>query len=309
MLLRPTAMIGVLGAAVAAPYVITQSPETVEHFWPAAGAPAEVAPAPTHDAPTLDPATLAAPSIDMTAGPGEHIYRSAAPIEGSPHYRLVDVLRLDITREWVYQHWARKSTGLAELDLFGVRVPLVTGAGMTDLAGSLSYYFDNQGLLQKIRFHGRTADTTQLVGLFTQHYGLVRQASQLPGEQLYQRMSKKRVESELRSRPESVLWSTTPHESFVVDFELNRPGGGRFVEPPKPQLMIPQAAGAPAPQAADPAATPEAEPVFPSRTFVQDAPPKPPEPAAARAASEAPAAAPATQAPVHVARPWDRWPN
>ena len=131
---------------------------------------------------------------------------------------------MDVSKEWVYARWARKSTGLADPTLFGVRVPLVTGTRTTDLAGSLSYYFDQHGLVQHISFRGHTGDTNQIVGLLLNRYGLRRQLTQRPGEQLYQLKHEGRVQGELRTRPASVLWSTSPHTSFVVELELARPG-------------------------------------------------------------------------------------
>ena len=40
---------------------------------------------------------------------------------------LAEVLRLDVTVEWVLQRWPRVTTGLPQLQLQGYRVPLVTG--------------------------------------------------------------------------------------------------------------------------------------------------------------------------------------
>src|SRR5690606_24322789 len=134
---------------------------------PGFGAPAQTVasqPAPNH--------TFSIPPRMTPASPGDHIYRSPAPLEGIPTYSLAEVLRMDVSKEWVYSRWARKSTGLAEPELFCIRVPLVSGTRMTDVAGSLTYYFDVQGQVQKIRLVGKTADTSELVNLLTSRYGL-----------------------------------------------------------------------------------------------------------------------------------------
>ena len=60
------------------------------------------------------------------------------------------MFRFDVSREWIYQNWDRKSTGLGDPELFGIRVTLITGTQRTDLAGSLTYLFDAQG---KVRAH------------------------------------------------------------------------------------------------------------------------------------------------------------
>ncbi len=52
------------------------------------------------------------------------------------------VFDFQITPEWVVAHWPTVSTGLAQLQLEGYRVPLVTGTAQQDLAGSLTYYFN-----------------------------------------------------------------------------------------------------------------------------------------------------------------------
>jgi hypothetical protein len=145
-----------------------------------------------------------------------------------------------LTREWVYGNWPRKSTGLADPEMYGIRVPLVTGTALTDLAGSLTYSFNQQGQVQHITFVGRTADTTQLVQFVTTTYQLERREAPA-GEQLYQVGSDDQVTSELRTRPEPVLWSSAPHGSFVVELELERPGSNRYLPPRTPKLAIPPA--------------------------------------------------------------------
>ena len=51
----------------------------------------------------------------------------------------------------------------AELDLQGYRVAYVSGTAETDIAGSLSYYFDNTHRLRRIAFNGTTGDARRLV--------------------------------------------------------------------------------------------------------------------------------------------------
>ena len=68
----------------------------------------------------------------------------APAIDGAQFTSVAQVLRFDVTKEWVYQNWSRKSTGPTDVGLFAIRVPLVMGTQMTSLAGSLTYYFDAQ---------------------------------------------------------------------------------------------------------------------------------------------------------------------
>ena len=227
---RPVMLAGLLGAAVGVPYAVDHAGQ----WQPAAAVPT----AATAAAPQAEPAqpAIVIPDVAMPPSPGDQLYTNPAPLEGLPTYSLGEVLRMDVNKEWVYHRWARKSTGLAEVDLFGIRVPLVSGTRMTDIAGSLTYYFDRAGQVQKIRLVGKTADTTEVVNLLAQRYGFRPALPRVAGEQLYQVQNKGRVESELRTVPESVLWATSPHDSFSVVLEINRPGSGLYVKHPLPQL-------------------------------------------------------------------------
>ena len=230
-----------LGAAIGIPYLSSQSSrgnKLNENAAPSGSTP----PADTASAspPTTEPARLAVES------PGSLVYASPAPLEGTRFHSVEQVLRFDVTKEWVYRNWARKSTGPTDVGLFSVRVPLVSGTQMTALAGSLTYFFNSHGQVEHISFRGRTGDTTQLVNFLVRTYQF-QQAGAPAGEQLYEVKRGRRVQSELRTRPESVLWSTSPHGSFVVELELARPGSKRVLPPRGSGLQIPPvAAGAPA---------------------------------------------------------------
>jgi hypothetical protein len=176
---------------------------------------------------------------------------STAPLEGTRFHSIDQVLRFDITKDWVYRNWARKSTWPTDVGLVGVRVPLVTGTDIAALAGSLTYFFNAQGQLEHISFRGTTGDATALVSFVTRTYQF--QWSSAPvGEQVYQVKSGNRVQSELRTRPQAVLWTTAPHSSISVELELARPGSKRYLPPRVPALTIPQVASTtPAATAAD----------------------------------------------------------
>jgi hypothetical protein len=226
-----------LGASIGVPYVMSQS-------GPAAKPGATVNPASQYFASQSGPigqttgfASQMQPPT-LLANSGTPATSAAPPVEGAKSHSVAEVFRFDVAKEWVYGNWARKSTGLADPELFGVRVPLVTGTGLADLAGSLTYAFNQQGQVQHISFLGRTADTTQLIQFVTTTYQLERRDAPA-GEQLYQIGSGDQVQSELRTRPESVLWSASPHGSFVVELELERPGSNRYLPSRTPKLAIP----------------------------------------------------------------------
>lgn len=229
MFSRSLAIPVLLAASVGVPYVASNAPHW-EKLWTGASSGAKNPSAGNSYATGLN--GLATPGRDAASplqgpglqGPGAVLYPTTTPLEGAPSLSLYEVFRMDIDKAWVYQRWARKSTALSELGLFGIRVPLVTGTKLYDLAGSLTYFFGEDGRVQRISFHGRTADTTQLVLLAVQRYGLQRQSTVVVGEQLFQVRHGNDVFSELRTRPAPVLWASSPHDSFTVDLELQRPG-------------------------------------------------------------------------------------
>ncbi|MCH2115247.1 MAG: hypothetical protein MK171_10105 [Pirellulales bacterium] len=216
MLSRTLSIPVLLAAAVGAPYVATNTPNVGQLWDTPPNGTTQSGVTPAIKSSSVPPAPPQGPSVPA--------YSKTTPLEGIRNMSLPEIFRFNLDREWVYRRWARKSTGLADLGLYGIRVPLVSGTQLDDLAGSLTYYFDAVGRLQRISFRGNTGDTTQLVLLLTQTYGLQRQSAPIAGEQLFQLRRGQHVTSELRTRPAPVLRATTPHESFAVEVELQRPG-------------------------------------------------------------------------------------
>ncbi len=209
-----------LAAAVGVPYLISNGPN-VDGLFDGFSSAASTAYASTKSGLlSSSPQGLSQPPSPQ--GPGASVYPTITPLEGMPALSLREVFDLNVTKEWVYQRWARKSTALSELGQFGIRVPIVTGTQLHDLAGSLTYFFGRDGRVERIGFHGTTGDTTQLVMLATQQFGLQQQQTPIVGEQLFQVKRKQQVLSELRTRPAPVLWDSSPHDSFAVDFQLQR---------------------------------------------------------------------------------------
>jgi hypothetical protein len=245
---KPATSAMVLAAAVGVPYAVDQSGVQLSQLWPNSTATAAADSQSAHH-PEARLGQPVAPPIETPSpsSPTAVIYQSPAPLEGIPTYRLIEVLRMDVTREWVYQRWARKSTGLTDPELFGIRVPLVTGTRMTDLAGSLTYYFNRAGQVDRLSFRGRTGDTRELVQLLSQHYELQPVHSVVAGEYLYQLKEDDRIVSELRIRSEPISWSTSPHDQFYLELELNRPGSNRFVTRPPVHIDLPEPIASPPP--------------------------------------------------------------
>jgi hypothetical protein len=134
---------------------------------------------------------------------------------------LGEVLRFDITPQWVTARWPRVTATLAEQGLEGLRVPVVTGTNLDDLAGSLTYYFNHFHQLQRLTFEGYTGDERKLVGVVTQHYGLQPEPTLDAG--MYVARWNNRPSSILRVARAPIITHDSPHSQLHVLLELNRP--------------------------------------------------------------------------------------
>lgn len=144
-------------------------------------------------------------------------------IEGQGARDLGEVLQFGASPSWVMQRWPRVTAGLAELDLQGYRVPLVTGTGQDDLAGSLTYYFDRSQRAARIDFQGTTGDPRKLIALVTNQFHFEPQASNDPGLLLYQVKWNGKPHSELRIRPARVVRADQPYARYEIDLAMKRP--------------------------------------------------------------------------------------
>ena len=143
-------------------------------------------------------------------------------VDGSQAIRFEEVFRLDVNSAWLMARWPRVTTGLAELDLHGYRVSLLTGTKEDDLAGALTYYYDKEQVIQKMTFRGVTGDPRRLVHFCTGQYEMVRETVNDPALQVYRNTSTGRKPSELAVRPANVIRADAPRERFEVDFVLHR---------------------------------------------------------------------------------------
>ncbi|HTN74139.1 MAG TPA: DUF6690 family protein [Pirellulaceae bacterium] len=142
-------------------------------------------------------------------------------LEGPTVNDFREVIRFDISPRWVAEHWSRVSTVTAELEMEGLRVPLVTGPKPDDLAGSLTYYFDRQHTLQRLTFHGTTGDERRLVLLLGSVYGFQEQPT--VGGTMFLTTWNGKPTSMLRVAHAPVVRATTPNSQREVMLEINRP--------------------------------------------------------------------------------------
>lgn len=216
MMLKSLTRAGIVLAAVAGPVMFFKAPG----MW-----------AKTRDAATslVGASTPAVEAKPVAATPASNpAGKPAEPeLEGPPVRDLAEVIRFDVSTGWVMGRWSRVSTGMAQLQLQGYRVPLVTGTAKDDLAGSLTYYFGPQQTVEKITFNGTTGDATKLIRLLTTRYGFVRRVANDSGLFVYEVAGEKGgVRSVLRIRPTGVVKATEPYQRFHVDLMMERPEKG-----------------------------------------------------------------------------------
>lgn len=144
-------------------------------------------------------------------------------LEGQPVMDAGEVFRFDVTPAWVMGRWSRATTVSGPPNLQGYRVPLVTGPAESDMAGSLTYYFNDRQQVQRITFVGTTGDPAGIVSLATRRFGFVAVAAPGPGVYLYQIRWHNHPRSELKLRMAEVIRTDVPFQRFDVEMEINLP--------------------------------------------------------------------------------------
>ena len=146
-----------------------------------------------------------------------------AAIEGAPVSDFAEVLRFDVTPDWILGRWPRVSTGLSYMQLQGYRVPMVTGTKPTDLAGSLTYYFNAQQKVQRITFHGATGDPQLLIRLLTSRHAFVRRLTNDPGLIVFEAPQEDGSRTSLlKLTSVGVVKSSDPRRRLKVELALER---------------------------------------------------------------------------------------
>jgi hypothetical protein len=147
---------------------------------------------------------------------------AAGPQPWGQRADLGQYINFAVTPAWVLAQWPRVSASLAEIDLQGYRVPLVTGTQEDDLAGSLSYYFDRDQRVARISFSGSTGDPRQLITLVTGQFGFVQDASEDPAVVVYAVKWNKKAHSELRIRPVRIVRAEDPRNRYDVEMTIRK---------------------------------------------------------------------------------------
>lgn len=146
------------------------------------------------------------------------------PAHQVPAVELAEALRFDITPGWVMTRWPRVSAGLAELQLQGYRVPLVTGTAEDDLAGALTYYFNPWQRVERITFRGTTGNAGKLIEYLVRHYRFGRRLTKDPRMVRFEVPGPRgEPHSWLEIRPARVVKASEPFRRLSVVLVLHRP--------------------------------------------------------------------------------------
>ena len=148
----------------------------------------------------------------------EEEFRPNGPVVQSP----VQLFRFDITTAHILSSWSRVTANLWEDGFEGMRVAVVSGTNPQDVVGSLTYYFDQQQVLQRIRFQGYTGDHTHLLAGLVQAYKL--KSEPHLGGGLYVTRWNKQPTIVVRIQHGTVVRFENALQRMRIDLELNRPG-------------------------------------------------------------------------------------
>jgi hypothetical protein len=142
-------------------------------------------------------------------------------LAGGPVADFRDVLRFDIRPDWVDGHFARVTTVLSDLQLEGMRVPVVTGTRTDDIAGTLTYFFRHDHRLQRVTLHGFTGDPNRLIRTMTEFYGMKQRSTLDTG--VYTLEWNGGPTSVLKVTRAPVMYADAIRNQHTVFLELNQP--------------------------------------------------------------------------------------
>ncbi len=205
-----------LGACLFGPYMFHSASNYVSDVQQSASEASTAAPV-AQAAPEQKPADMSVAAPDGTLQP-------LPPLAGQPVRDFGEVFRFDISTRWIAQRWPHVSTGLAQMQLHGFRVPLVTGTDETDLAGSLTYYFGPQQRVERLVFHGTTGDPSRLLSFLARRYRFVHRPVNDAGVYIYEAVTEDggfAGSAEIRSS--WTIRASQPLQRYELKLQLERP--------------------------------------------------------------------------------------
>jgi hypothetical protein len=142
---------------------------------------------------------------------------------------LEEAIRFSVTPEWVTTRWPRVTSVTGDTSHLGLRVPLVSGTEASDVAGSLTYYFDQQHQLQRLTLLGVTGDESRLVALACGQFGL--RPTQTLERGLYYGGDVNEPTSSLRVANLPVVKAESATARVQVALDLRRADVAKFKQP------------------------------------------------------------------------------
>ncbi len=233
---KPIGIVTILGAAVGGPYAAFET-DVGTHLRKSFVARLSQSPSPSSSSASFPVPYLANRPGSASAIPGktDQLWdytlgtptlhqiqeQTNAAVGGGAVHDLREVLRFDIVPGWLPQRFARVSTVTSNVQMDGLRVPLITGTQPKDIAGTLTYYFDSSQALKRINLHGLTGDPTLLANLMVQYYQL--KPEQSLGGQLFTTRWNNRITSVLQIAPAPIIYAGADHSKYIIFLELNQP--------------------------------------------------------------------------------------
>jgi len=154
--------------------------------------------------------------IEQLAEAGDEI----VAVKGPQVVDFAEIFRFDLTPNHIMDRWEQVSASLRHLDLHGYRVPLVTGIEQTDLAGSLTYYFDTRQQLRRITFVGTTANPLRLSQFMMNQYGFRRVVNNDPRRESY--TGGQAVRGYLSIAPSELIDRNSSTMNFTIELRMER---------------------------------------------------------------------------------------
>jgi hypothetical protein len=151
---------------------------------------------------------------------------------------LEEAFRFDVTPQAVTSRWPRVSTVLGEPNQLGMRVAFASGTQPHDVAGSLTYYFDDHHQLQRITFYGLTGDEQRLLAYLVNTYRL--KTAPTTGVARYVAGPLDKPTSQVSVRHLPVVLANAAYARVEVAVDLNR-GNAARVSPSNEAAPLPQA--------------------------------------------------------------------
>lgn len=168
-------------------------------------------------------------------GPGMNAAYATPMRPGDGPMPFDQIVRFDLTPDSITQNWSRVTTTQSEHFLLGMRVAVVTGPEISDLAGSMTYYFDEQDQLQRISLQGFTGDASRLIAHCEQGYKLEKQASLDAG--MYIAQWNGMPTSVLHVARAPIIRADSPRTQYYVTLEINRPSARMQLSPQADALL------------------------------------------------------------------------